>query len=239
MMMKRTLLAALGLALCLAVAPHDQARAAEEQPVVVELFTSQGCSSCPPADALLEELSKRPGVVALSLHVDYWDYIGWRDPFADSAYTERQRLYQTRLDNRFIYTPQMVIDGVYDVVGSRHGQVAQAIEQARGRQKVALTLTQESVAIPAGDAPKSGATVWLALLDRHHETPVAAGENHGRKLVNANVVRSFTKIGEWKGEALVLPLDPEAAKKEGRYACAVLLQDGDYGPILGAALMEF
>jgi hypothetical protein len=239
MMMKRTLLAALGLALCLSAAPHDQARAAGEQPVVVELFTSQGCSSCPPADALLEDLSKQPGVVALSLHVDYWDYIGWRDPFADSAYTERQRLYQTRLDNRFIYTPQMVIDGVYDVVGSRRGQVAQAIEQARERQKVALTLTQESVAIPAGEAPRGGATVWLALLDRQHETPVAAGENHGRKLVNANVVRSFTKIGEWNGEALVLPLDPEAAKQEGRYACAVLLQDGDYGPILGVALMEF
>jgi hypothetical protein len=239
MMMTRSLLAALGLAFCFSAALHGPAQAAGEQPVVVELFTSQGCSSCPPADALLDDLSKRPDVVALSLHVDYWDYIGWKDPFGDSAYTQRQRLYQTRLENRFIYTPQMVIDGVYDVVGSRRGQVAQAIEQARERQKVSLTLTEESVTIPAGTAPPGGATVWLALLDEHHETPVAAGENHGRKLVNANVVRSFTKIGEWKGEELVIQLDAAAAMKEGRYACAVLLQEGDYGPILGAAMMEF
>ena len=212
---------------------------AQDRPVVVELFTSQGCNSCPPADAFLDELGDREGIIALSLHVDYWDYIGWRDPFADPAYTERQRDYEKRLDNRFIYTPQMVVDGRIDVVGSRREKVERAIARASEQQKLSIEVSPSSVTIPAGPAPRSGATVWLALLDRKHETPVGTGENRGRKLVNRNVVRSLTQIGIWNGEALTLPLDAEGALAQGRYACAILVQADGTGPILGAALVEF
>ena len=231
--MKNALFLAGFLFAALAVAP-GQGRA--DGPVVVELFTSQGCNTCPPADALLAELAERPGIVALSLHVDYWDYIGWEDPYADAAYTRRQRAYQRRLDNRFIYTPQMVIDGVQDVVGSRRQEVERALDEARARPKLAVVLTEAGITLPQGEVPEGGATVWLALLDERHETPVGAGENRGRTLVNAHVVRSLTQVAEWTGEALTLPLD---TPREGRYACAVLVQENGAGRILGAAFMEF
>src|SRR4051812_29577801 len=104
---------------------------AEERPVVVELFTSQGCNSCPPADAFLGELSRRPDVLALGLHVDYWDYIGWKDPFAQRAHTDRQRSYSRTLNQRFVYTPQMVIDGTLQGVGSETATINKLIDKAR------------------------------------------------------------------------------------------------------------
>src|SRR5689334_7353524 len=107
------------------------AHAEDRRPVVVELFTSQGCNSCPPADAFLGELAARPDVLALSLHVDYWDYIGWKDPFAQRAYTERQRSYSRALNQRFVYTPQMVIDGTLQGVGSETATINKLIEKAR------------------------------------------------------------------------------------------------------------
>ena len=210
--------------------------AAGEGPVVVELFTSQGCSSCPPADALLDELTEQPDVIALSFHVDYWDYIGWQDPFADPAYTQRQRNYRPHLGNRFIYTPQMVIDGHIDVVGSRREQVSRAIEEARADEKLPVSLSRDSVSLPAGTAPKGGATVWIAFLDERHETQVGAGENGGRKLVNSHVVRKLSAIGTWKGEALSIPLAGNESDA-GRYGCAVLVQENGSGRILGAAFM--
>jgi len=210
--------------------------AAGDGPVVVELFTSQGCNSCPPADALLDELTAREDVIALSFHVDYWDYIGWSDPFADPAYTQRQRNYRPHLGNRFIYTPQMVIDGQIDVVGSRRSQVSRAIDQAKDHEKLAVSLSSTEISLPAGEAPSGRATVWLAFIDQRHETEVAAGENGGRKLVNANVVRKLSAVGTWNGEALSIPL-PAGEAEAGRYGCAVLVQDDSSGRILGAAFM--
>ncbi|MEE8505172.1 MAG: DUF1223 domain-containing protein, partial [Kiloniellales bacterium] len=160
--------------------------------VVVELFTSQGCSSCPPADALLGELAGRPDVIALSLHVDYWDYIGWKDPFGSPMNTARQRRYVEELGLRYVYTPQMIIDGRINAVGSRRDEVLDAIERA-GRERAGFDIRfVESgggkVVIPAGHAPENGATVWLAVYDRSHETEIKRGENAGRKLRNTNVV---------------------------------------------------
>jgi hypothetical protein len=213
------------------------------QPVVVELFTSEGCSSCPPADALLTELAKEPGVIALSLHVDYWDYIGWTDPFASPAMTARQQDYARSLSSRYVYTPQMVIDGQSDVVGSRRSEVQRLIAEAAARPKP-LTLryqddaSGDAVVIPAGDAPAGGASVWLAVFDAAHETEVLRGENKGKSLRHSNVVRELERIGNWDGRETVIPLDMAAAAARGRDGCAVIVQAGQGGPVLGAIALN-
>ncbi|MPZ09607.1 MAG: DUF1223 domain-containing protein [Kiloniellaceae bacterium] len=214
----------------------------EGRPVVVELFTSQGCSSCPPADALLDELAHRPGVLALSFHVDYWDYIGWKDPFASAQYTERQRDYAAKLGLRYVYTPQMVVDGRYDAVGSNRREVTRAIQQSAetpSLMEVTLDATDGGRALlSAGEAPSGGATVWLVTFDDGHDTPVARGENRGRDLHNSNVVREMRALGTWTGEAKVFPLDLQAARAEGRGGCAIIVQQGRGGPVLGAAVFD-
>jgi hypothetical protein len=205
-------------------------------PIVVELYTSQGCSSCPPADALLAELAGRDDLIALSLHVDYWDYIGWTDPFADPAHTARQRAYARRMDRRTVYTPQMVIDGTYDVIGSRPDAVANAIGMAAETPPaVSVAMTDRMARIGAGIAPPEGAAVWLAVWDAWHETDVGRGENAGRRLGHAHVVRRFERLAQWDGRALELPLDLAAARQAGRAGAAVLVQAAGPGPVLGAA----
>ena len=208
-------------------------------PVVVELFTSQGCNSCPSADEFLGELAERPGIIALSLHVDYWDYIGWKDPYATPQATARQRGYVAGLGLRYVYTPQMVIDGRVDVAGLRRNEVLRAIETAAIGRK-ALQVRFESadggkIVVPAGHAPDGGAAVWLAVYDQSHETSVPRGENAGRKLQNHNVVRELSRIGTWQGERLEIPFDMAAAAAQGRDGCAVIVQQGSAGPVLGAA----
>jgi len=208
-------------------------------PVVVELFTSQGCNSCPPADEFLGELAERPGIIALSLHVDYWDYIGWEDPYASPQATARQRGYVERLGLRYVYTPQMVIDGRADVTGLQRDDVLKTIGKAAEGRK-ALQVRFEStdggkIVVPAGHVPEGGAAVWLAVYDRSHETNVPRGENAGRKLHNYNVVRELSRIGTWHGERLEIPFDMTAAAAQGRDGCAVIVQQGPIGPILGAA----
>jgi hypothetical protein len=212
------------------------------RPVVVELFTSQGCSSCPPADALLDELAKQSGVLALSFHIDYWDYIGWKDPFASPQYTERQRDYAAKLGLRYVYTPQMVIDGRHDAVGSNRGDVTRAIQQAAGTAPVVAVSLDDTeggrAILSAGEAPSGGATVWLVAFDDGHDTPVARGENRGRDLHNSNVVRELRALGTWTGEAKTFPLDFQAERAEGRGGCAIIVQQGRGGPVLGAAVYD-
>jgi hypothetical protein len=212
---------------------------ADETPVVVELFTSQGCSSCPPADALLGELSSRKDVLALAFHVDYWDYIGWRDSFAFPQATDRQYSYGHALGLNMVYTPQMVIDGARDAVGSDEAAVSKAIEAAASRPKLKLAVWRAvnggyKVTIPGDPAQKGTATVWIALFDRAHKTPVGRGENAGQTLTEFNVVRELRKIGEWNGveTEIALNLTPESDEYD---ACAVLVQLGGNGQIRGAA----
>jgi hypothetical protein len=199
--------------------------AAADRPVVVELFTSEGCSSCPPADAVLSELADRPDVLALSFHVDYWNRLGWVDPFSASWATERQSAYAAARGTRRVYTPQMMIDGRFDVVGSSRAEILDAIEEARADGAVPLGL------VPAGDRLRvtigtvpEGATLWLLGYDTMHETEVRRGENAGRMLAHRNIVRSLTPIA---------PATGAVDRPAGDHA-AVLLQAAD-GTILGAA----
>jgi hypothetical protein len=212
-------------------------------PVVVELFTSQGCSSCPPADALLGELAKRPDVLALGFHVDYWDYIGWKDPYASRLATKRQRQYAEGFKLSFVYTPQMVVNGVTETVGSDREGIEAAVEKAKSRPvaRPSLTLQRRSdggLLVQVGEAEaKRPATVWLACFDRQQSTPVLRGENAGSTLTNYHVVRHFEALGTWKGSMLELAVAPAVvAEYAGRpdQDMAVLVQTDGVGPILAA-----
>ena len=213
-------------------------------PVVVELFTSQGCSSCPPADALLGELAQREGVLALSFHVDYWNYIGWKDPYSSPRMTDRQRAYMPALGQRYVYTPQMVIDGRYQEVGSNKtsikrivGRLAAAKSQKLGISLVAEAADRGTLRIPA--RPYSGeAAVWLIAFDDKHTTKIGRGENAGRTLSYFHVVRDIRRIGTWRGGAEEISLDLTAVRRQGFENCAVIVQEAGAGPIIGAASMR-
>ena len=184
-------------------------------PVVVELFTSQGCSSCPPADAYLGELAQQDGVVALGWHVSYWDYIGWKDPFATEAFTQRQRDYSRFMGERMVYTPQIVVDGETHAVGSDRDAVQRLIATARTTAKVAIAVTPKdggwTVAVGAGPEEPSD-LLWVRYLPES-SNPVRAGENRGRELRNFNIVRAATRLGEWRGatETFAAPADDAEA----------------------------
>jgi hypothetical protein len=210
--------------------------AAADRPVVVELFTSQGCSSCPPADALLGELAQRKDVLALAYHVDYWDRLGWKDPYSSAAATRRQRQYGDQFRLRAIYTPQIVVDGRAEMVGSDRRAVARAIQAAAQataapapRFDIDLVREANEIRVHVGaDAALAGARVQLVGYVRSRTTRVTAGENAGRTLAEANIVVSSEILGEGAGDWRV----PAAADR----AYAVLVQAPD-GRILGAAAL--
>ena len=232
------------LLFALAAAPFSLT-AAERPLTVVELFTSQGCSSCPPADAFLGELAGRDDVLALSFHVDYWDYIGWKDPFASADHTRRQRDYSRKLGLRYVYTPQMVIQGAAHVTGSDRSAVLDRIEKNRALARIPVELRQGDdggVRLFIPDAPATGeaaeeAAVWLVVFDREHLTSVRRGENRGRKLRNYNVVRQLSRIATWRGKALDMAVTVPDMVLGGGRACAVLVQSTETGRILGAAAL--
>jgi hypothetical protein len=202
-------------------------------PVVVELFTSQGCSSCPPADAVLTDLAKhRPDVLALAFHVTYWDYLGWKDSYGLPEATARQRSYARALHADSVYTPQMVVDGQREFVGSDRGTALAAI-QAAPQKPVPLRITRDgsglSIAIGDGIGP---AHVLLVGYDSAHQTPIGRGENSGRTLLESNVVRSLAAVGDWSGPSLTLKAAVPAGER-----VAVLLQQ-DTGRIVGAARLD-
>jgi hypothetical protein len=204
---------------------------------VVELFTSQGCSSCPPADAVLRELAPQPGLLALSFHVTYWNRLGWPDPYSLPEATERQRRYSATLRGGYagagqVYTPQVVVQGQRDVVGSDRRAVLAALSNAAPTPvPLRLEASAEGVAVQAGEGPGSGALFWLIGFDARHETAVARGENGGRRLTHANVVRSIVSLGAWQGRAARLTASRPAGER-----AAVLLQAAD-GRMLGAAVL--
>ena len=246
-MIKRMNLGALLIAAALVAVPLSVR--ADGPKVVLELFTSQGCSSCPSADAFLGELAEaRDDVVALSFHVDYWDYIGWEDRFATAETTARQRDYARALGIAYVYTPQLVIDGARHVVGSNRGAVndAIAVSKAIKARRVPVTLTSSgsdrlTVEIGRSDGYYGDATVWLVAVDRQHRTTVDAGENRGRTLINYNVVRDYRPIGRWVGGAMTLELGPDelssAAQGMGD-GCAVLVQENrGKGRVMGGDLV--
>jgi len=202
---------------------------------VVELFTSQGCSSCPPANATLAVLADRPGVLALSFGVTYWDDLGWKDTFASPQFTARQRDYAHGLHHTQVGTPQMVVQGLRDTVGQSVGEVEPLIEAARqqGGAPPALAVTDQAVTVAASSGVKR-ADVWLVRYDpRVVQVPIRRGENGGRTLPHRNVVHQLVKLGVWSGQAETFAL-PQASEPHLR--TAVLLQAGQGGPILTAGV---
>jgi len=228
------------------VAGSDSAPAGQSN-AVIELFTSQGCSSCPPADALLGELAEKASFVALSFSVDYWDYLGWRDTLASPSNSERQRNYARARGDGRVYTPQMVVDGVTHVNGSDEAALKAAVAAAEKRLahvKVPIvmhadgdTLVIDISAAPEG-SDKRAATVWLVIAKEVEKVEIARGENRGRDLSYHHAVRELSPIGMWHGEAITLRLPLKDLKTMGGDCLFALLQVEDYGPILGGAEFE-
>jgi len=211
-------------------------------PWVVELFTSQGCSSCPPADVYLGKLAKRPDIVALSFHVDYWDYIGWKDPFASPQTTERQRAYARVLKQRYVYTPEMVVDGLGDDAGQPPAIDALLAQAARRALKRATPdLSRDAVGnltikLAAYDLEGESADVTLAVYDRKLSTKIGRGENGGQTLDNFNVVRRLETVSLWSGMPAVWTV-PVGPLQPGQ-GLAVLVQHADQGPMIGANKLD-
>lgn len=212
---------------------------ADNKPVVVELFTSQGCSSCPPADRLLRELSEEDGVIALALHVDYWDYIGWQDKFALPQFTKRQKYYAHAMGEKMIYTPQIVVNGQSHVVGSDVQVVRALIEQSSDDGPIVdLSVERNGT---AAVVTATGLQAGLPEMDVHlvqyiDEKPVtiSRGENSGKTIIYSNIVRSWTNAGRWSGEG---KLHLEAPVSQDM-PLVVLLQQAGFGPILAAQLVD-
>ncbi len=213
---------------------------AQEDPVVVELFTSQGCSSCPPADRILHELAKRDDVIGLALHVDYWDYIGWKDEFADPNHTLRQRAYARQGGRTMIYTPQMVINGQQDVVGAKGGEVDRLInahltaapeaEVDAVRSGNVVTVSVTPIDLPVGEAYDIRVVQYSPM--RH--ASIRRGELAGHDLDYANVVENWQIAGQWDGTT---PQSFTATLTED-LPSVVLVQRADHGPIVAATRVK-
>ncbi len=244
---------ALGLALLLPVPPT---LAQEQQPPaginpsfppykdVLELFTSQGCDTCPPADQVLAKFADRPNIIAITLPVDIWDYLGWKDTLASDKNSERQRAYAKARGDGAIYTPQVVVNGMIGVNGSDPAAIEEAIkvtdETLRGgRVPIRFWYERNSIKIEAADAPPGfnykEATIWFAVVQKRAEVPIDRGDNKGKTLTYTNIVREMLPVGTWNGKAMSLQLARAAVMRPQTEAAIVLLQEGKAGPIIGSA----
>ena len=212
---------------------------AGEPPVVVELFTSQGCIACPPADAVLKELAKVNDVLALSWAVDYWDYLGWKDTFGSPQHTARQENYNKKFGQKGVYTPQMVINGRYQVVGSRKAEVLTLVKKARAEQDLAtVTLSGDRNYLEVsleGEVPKDEAVVRVIWYNSKEVVYIRNGDNRGKSLRYTNVVSGSSIMGRWDGNKVILPIDLGPIIASGADCVAVIVQNGEFGSILGAA----
>jgi hypothetical protein len=220
--------------------------AVAEPRAVVELFTSQGCSSCPPADKIIGELARDPSVIALSMPIDYWDYLGWKDTLADARFSARQKAYSLMRGDRDVYTPQVVVNGSAHVVGSDRAGIERAIGATRKTEGVMslpvsmkLSGDQITVSVAASRAPVAAhGEVWICSVSKAVPIAIERGENRGRELTYYNVVRNVLKVGDWNGSAGNWTVPLENITREGIDAAAVFVQDGSRdrpGLMLGAA----
>lgn len=232
----RSFIASFALGLLALTAPAARA----DSPVVVELFTSQGCSACPPADALLTQLADREDVIALALHVDYWDYIGWADTFASGQFTRRQHAYARAAGHRMVYTPQMIIGGVERVVGYEPMDVAELIAQHRvvdypvevSLSRVEGGIVLRAVASMALDGP--GMVVQVVRYQPQEVVEIRRGENAGRTVDYSNIVTEWMRVGDWSGaEPFELQLVDSSP-----LPIVALVQMAGPGQILGAARLD-
>jgi hypothetical protein len=219
----------------------------EASKAVVELFTSQGCSSCPGADAVLGRLAEREDVIALSLSIDYWDYLGWKDTLASPKFTERQRAYAHTRGDGAIYTPQAVVNGLAHVNGADEGLIGRTIEKtaktmASSLVPVRLSESKERLVVETGPAQTGTATkeatLWLAVIAARVTVPIARGENQGKSVTYNNVVRDLMPIGMWSGKPMTVQLERHSFMRAGADRCAAFLQQGRAGPIVGAAILR-
>jgi hypothetical protein len=233
------------LGVCAIVAIIRPAHA--EPRAVVELFTSQGCSSCPPADQIIGELAKDPSVIALSLPIDYWDYLGWKDTLADSRFSARQKAYSHMRGEREVYTPQVVVNGSAHVIGSDRNGIESAIDDTKKADgvmsvPVSMTLAGKQINISVAASSKGPATghgeVWICSISKAVPITIGRGENRGREITYHNVVRNLLKVGDWNGTSGSWTVPLENISREGVDAAVVYVQDGNRdkpGPMLGAA----
>ncbi len=246
---RTALLSAIAL-LVLSTLPPSSLRADDATKHVFELFTSQGCYSCPPAEELLGRIvDQYDDILALEFHVDYWDTLvygsagQWKDPFSSPQYSKRQRDYQKLpLKGRTgVYTPQMIVNGAYSFVGSKsfHAQKQMKKDSVFSLTASAAISRDGQLTIRVDGEHDAPADVWLVNFDKHHTTHVDAGENMGKSLKNTNIVRSLQSMGKWQGESLVI--ETNIAPLEDNQNCAVIIQAYDdsqariLGPVLGAA----
>jgi len=214
------------------------APAVADGPVVVELYTSQGCSSCPPADALLHDLSVRTDVIPLALHVDYWDYIGWGDSFAEPSHTRRQQAYARVAGANTIYTPQMIIGGEDHVIGTKPMEVADAIQARRAPTGVSVTVVRSGnrlqITGQTSRALPRGTVVQVVRFTPEVVVDVRRGENAGRQLTYSNIVTDWQSVGEWSGQG---PLDLTASVN-GSSPLVVIVQEAGPGAVLATAVLR-
>ena len=216
---------------------------AVEQARVIELFTSQGCSSCPPADRLAARLAQEPGTIMLSFPVDYWDYIGWKDTFASPAFTARQKAYALSRGDGNVYTPQAVIDGLRHAVGSDPLEIEDASRLAAGEMgamSVSLKTHRENgrLVVDVGGAPEGAAkwgAFWVVHVARTRTVTIGRGENAGHTVTYTNVVRGMDKVGNWAGVPTRYEIDDAGLKHDDSDAYVLMLQ-ANAGPKLGAIL---
>ena len=235
------LLAILGL--CLGLPTATLAQSSDTSPtdlVVVELFTSQGCAACPPADEMVAELATHDDVLALSLHVDYWNYLGWADTFSHSAFTERQYAYGHAAGSTMVYTPQLIVGGIDPVMGARAMEVVDLIAAHRNAPRPVTFEVQPAAsgvivsAVWVGDSAAPEMMVQLVRYSAHEVVDITRGENAGRVAEYHNVARQWQVISEWSGRntfAAEIPLDPNLEE-------AIIVQVAGHGPILGAARLD-
>jgi hypothetical protein len=214
---------------------------------VVELFTSQGCSSCPPADQIIGELAKDPSVIALSMPIDYWDYLGWKDTLADARFSARQKAYSQMRGDREVYTPQVVVNGSTHVIGSDRAGIESAIGNTKkddGVMSVPVTMTQagKQITVSVAASSKGPAAmhgeVWICSVSKSVPISIGRGENRGREVTYHNVVRNLLKVGDWNGTSGNWTVPLENISREGVDAAVVYVQDGNRdkpGAMLGAA----
>jgi hypothetical protein len=220
--------------------------AAAEPRAVIELFTSQGCSSCPAADKLLGEMAKDPSLIPLSLSIDYWDYLGWKDTLALAGHANRQKAYSHVRGDRDVYTPQVVVNGVAQALGNDREAIAHAIVQSHHNAavlSVPVTLKVEDgqilAAAPAGKSEGASAEVWLCPFSKAVQVAIGRGENTGRTVTYHNVVRRWVKLGTWTGKAEAWSIPVADVKTATIDGVAVIMQSGTAaapGAMLGAAM---
>lgn len=222
--------------------------AGQKLKAVVELFTSQGCSSCPPADKILSGYAKSNDVLALSWHVDYWNYLGWKDTFSKAEFTKRQRSYAVSFRRRGVYTPQAVVNGRNHAVGSQRSEIESLIStfQSNGQGltvSVEVRMEGDQLKVRSGEGADAGnATLWIVYFDRSREVKIQKGENRGKTITYHNVVRDVSMVGMASNGKIDVTLPLKTMKQKGHESCALILQEttasGQPGAIIGATVIN-